>query len=169
MSELYEGVVVVADGAAMSRAFLSCPSPHASGFDAVLDSIYGVYTRAARQIPFDPKETAHIAAYLSSVLGAALAVFYDNRCGINTADLYRDGQHIQTFTEADALWVALDLGGEPILSGPTFATHELSDDGDQEYEYVHSPIDIGLIALGVYPGVTSEALKQTFCYPFNRT
>jgi hypothetical protein len=169
MSELYEGVVIVADAATMGYTFQSCSSPHALGFDAVVDNVYGVYTRADRQIPFDPEETARIAAHLSSILGTALAVFYDNRCGINTADLYRDGQHIHTFTEADAIWVALDVNGEPILSGPTLATHELSDDGDLEYDYLHSPIDIGLIALGVHPGVTAEALKQAFCYTFNRT
>jgi hypothetical protein len=169
MSELYEGVVIVADAPAIGRAFQPCRSPHALGFDAVLDNVYGVYTRADRQIPFDPEETAHISAHLSSTLGAALAVFYDNCCGISTADLYRNGQHIQTFTEADAIWVTLDVNGKPILTGPTFATHELSDDGELEYEYLHSPIDIGLIALGIHPGVTAEALKQAFCYTFDRT
>lgn len=168
MSELYEGVIVVADVAAMGRAFESCPSPHALGFDAVGDNIYGLYTRVDRQIPFDHQETTRIAAHLSSTLGAALAVFYDNRCGINSADLYRDGQYEQTFSEADAIWVALDVDGEPILTGPTFATHELRDDTDEEYEYLHSPIDMGLMALGIHPGVTAAALKQAFCYTFSR-
>lgn len=169
MSELYEGVVIVADVAAMGRVFQTCSSPHALGFDAVGDNVYGVYTRADRQILFEPEETARIAAHFSSTLGAALAVFYDNRCGINTADLYRDGQHIQTFTQADAIWVTLDADGEPILTGPTFATHERRDDVDVEYDYLHSPIDIGLIALGVHPGIDAAALKQAFCYTFSRT
>src|SRR4029078_11122362 len=125
MSELYEGVVTVADATAMGRAFQGCSSPHALGFEAVLENLYGGYTRADRQIPLDPEETARIAAHLSSTLGAALAVCYDNGCGINIADLYRDGRHIQSFTQADAIWVALDADGEPILTGPTFATHEL--------------------------------------------
>jgi hypothetical protein len=96
-------------------------------------------------------------------------VFYDNRCGINTADLYRNGQYIRSFTEADAIWVALDIDGEPSFTGSTFATHELRNYADEEYEYLHSPIDIGLMALGVHPGVDAEALKQAFCYTFNRT
>jgi hypothetical protein len=169
MSELYEGVVIVADAAAMERAFRSCPSSYALGFDAVSNNVYGAYTRADRQTPFAPEETACIAAHLSSTLGAALAVFYDNRCGINTADLYCDGQWTQSFTESDAIWVALDIEGEPILSGSAFATHELRNDADEEYEYLHSPIDIGLMTLGVHPGVNADALKQAFCYTFNRT
>ena len=169
MSELYEAVVMVADAAAMGRACQSCSSPHALGFDTVVDNVYGVYTPADRQIPFDPEETARIAAHLSATLDAALAVVYDNRCGINTADLYRDGEHIQSFTEADAIWVALDVDGEPIMTGPTFATNERRDDGAVEYDYVHSPIDIGLMALGVHPGIDAAALKQAFCYTFNRT
>jgi hypothetical protein len=169
MSELYEGVIVVADPAAMARAFQSYHSPHILGFDAIRDNVFGVYTRADRQIPFDHEETTRIAAHLSLTLGATLAVFYDNRCGINTADLYRNGQYLQTFTEADATWVALDVDGEPILTGPTFATHELRDDTDEEYDYLHSPIDIGLMALGVPPGVDAAELKQAFCYTFSRT
>src|SRR5262245_38251372 len=138
MSELYEGVVIVADAAAMDHTFQSCRSSHALGFDTIRDNVYGVYTRADRQIPFDHEETRRIAAHLSSTLDAALAVFYDNRCRINTADLYRDGQYIQTFTEADAIWVALDVDGEPIFTGATFTTHELDNDTDTEYEYLHS-------------------------------
>jgi hypothetical protein len=166
MSEVYEGIIVLADKQQLSAALDRIDSPLEFAFGQLDGNVFAIYRTASRQAAFAAKELEEVAQEISTAVGACLAVFYDNRTGLRESALFRRGECKQRFTEADELWVLLDERGEPMLDGEKFPATSLDD--DEEYDCVFTAIDAGLHALGVEKTVNSASVKQAFCYEFNQ-
>ena len=123
---------------------------------------FGIYRVAGRTTPFIPEEIEKVAASVSTSVGIALSVFYDNQCGIRCSSLFQNGVPSASFGEADELWASLDDSNQPRPDQhPTSAPDWASD---EEYERVRDGIDAGLQAAGLNDQVTRSALVDGFCY-----
>jgi hypothetical protein len=163
MSEMYEGVVVAGNPEQVRQAFRTLASLLTLRLVCLVDEVFGVWRVAERADPFSTLEVENVAAHLSAVLDStALAVFYDNSCGVRAAVLYEHGQPSREFGQDDELWVLLDEEGEPLVEGSKFRPDELRE--DEEYTCLWSAMHAGLDVLGVADKVEPETLKAAFCY-----
>lgn len=162
MSEAYEGVVFRSDERAARRAFSSCASGLLLRLVRLARGVFGVYRVAGRDDPFDQPAVERVARRMSAEAGQAVALFYDNSCGIRTAVLYAGGRRVREFGEADAWWVPSGEDGELAIDGPRFRVTELPPGGD--YGCVFSAIDAALEAVGAGTQVSAASVKQAFCY-----
>lgn len=163
MSDVFEGVVVFTDEAAISRSFAELRSHLALRLTRLAPSILGVYrSDYPNGRPFDIPEQERIAQRLSEEFDRALLVFYDDRCDACGAALYSGGRLTREFGEPDEVWVELDDDGTPNLEGPRYSGDALPDDFD-DGDCIRTAIDAGLDAAGF--GTLNQALlKQAFCY-----
>lgn len=162
MSELYESVIVIADSETAHSAFRSLSSPLHLRLIRLSDRIYAANRVATREDRFDEAAINEVAAQLSKSCGHSLAVFYDNRCGVNDSNLFRNGSLVESFGEEDELWVPLDDNGYQLTDGERFTVDQL--DEDEEYDCIQSGIDVGLATLGVSSPPSQSALIGAFCY-----
>ena len=162
MSEIYEAVIVFGEPEVVHNALAALGSTIELRRILVVRNVSAIYRVAERDEPFKSGEMQSVATSLSIPLEAALLVFYDNRCGINAAFLFRNGLMVRQFGEDDELWVRLDEDGEPEMDGPHLTVDELED--AEEYERIRTPIDAGLTVLTGDVEVTAEAIKQAVCY-----
>lgn len=161
MSEAYEGVVVRAGPDEVLTAFRALASGLRLRLVHLAQGCSGVYRVAGAAQPFAPVEVEVVASTLSRSLTRALAVFYDNGCGLRQAALFESGTAVRCYGDADELWVPLDDSGAPVSDAePVPATAWLPG---EEYDCCLSAIDAGLRALGV-SAASSADLKQAFCY-----
>ena len=79
---MYEGIVFRCSDAAAPAAFRALPAPFPLRLVRLADDTFGVYRVAGRADRFDVDAMTSLAAALSESTAAALAVFYDNRCGL---------------------------------------------------------------------------------------
>jgi hypothetical protein len=162
MSELYEGVVIRIEQAAAIAAFRSLESSRPIRLVRLADRTFGIYPVLSRSEPLTPREIGLIAQKLSIDVGVALAVFYDNRCGLNAATLFQGGLEIRVFDEDDEVWISVDDSGEPNWNALALPVGKLDPDG--EYACIRSAIDAGLTAPNIDAPVSADNLKQAFCY-----
>ncbi|MHB1558362.1 MAG: hypothetical protein ACYC61_12955 [Isosphaeraceae bacterium] len=164
MSELYEGVVFRSDESTARRvlASLSCPLRLRLVALDMGAGVFGIHRVAGRAESFDQAAVERIAERVSTEAGEAIALFYDNRCGVRASVLYSGGRRAREFGDEDAWWVPLDEDGEPILDGPRFWESEWSP--DEEYDCIFSPIDAALVSIGADLAVSAALVKQAFCY-----
>lgn len=161
MSEAYEGVVFRSDERTARRVFAALASPLRMRLVRLGRGAFGIYRVAAGTDAFDQPAVERIAERASGVVGQAVALFYDNSCGVRVAVIYAGGRRGREFGDGDAWWVPLDDNGEPVASGLRFRVTELRR--DKEYDCVYSAIDAGLEAVGA-GRVSAKAVKQAFCY-----
>lgn len=162
MSEMYEGIVFRCSVATAPAAFRALPAPFPLQLVRLADDTFGVYRVAFRADRSDMVAMTSLTAALSVFTAAALAVFYDNRCGLRAAAAFRGGTLSAEFGEDDEWWVPLDEDGEPRRDVPPVPAADL--DADEEYDCVRDAIEVGLAALEVPNVVTRETLKDAFCY-----
>jgi hypothetical protein len=99
-----------------------------------------------------------LAASLSVEYGVTLAVFYDDRCGVSVAILFRDGTPVRDFGEADEVWVPLDEDGDMLTDGPRYTRETLPPDA--ECDCIRQAIDVGLEAAGFCGWMTASDLQD---------
>lgn len=162
MSEIYEGVVFCSDEQTARAAFATLASGVPLRLVHLAREFFGVYRVASRADALDESAIAQVAATLSDKVERAVALFYDNRCGVRVGVLYARGLRDREFGDADAWWVSCSEDGEPILHGARFRESELRP--EEEYECVYSAIDAALDAIGASPQVSASLVKQAFCY-----
>jgi hypothetical protein len=159
---MYEGVVFRSDAPTAQDAFGAISSSFKFRLVALADGVFGVYRVAGRTDAFDQSALESVAGPLSRRLGRAVALFYDNRCGMRTGILYVNGGKEREFGDSDAWWVPYGADGRLILDGPRFRVPELKP--GEEYDCIFSAIDAGLDAVGSLPEVDASLVKQAFCY-----
>jgi hypothetical protein len=162
MSEVYEGIVFRSTYTGAIGAFRGVSAPFPLRLVRLADDTFGVYRVARRRDRLDREAMASLAAALSRSVSAAVAVFYDNSCGIRAAALFREGTVTAEFAGEDECWVPLDEEGELRRDVPPVPTDDL--DADKEYGCVRDAVEVGLAALGVPVEVTRGTLKDAFCY-----
>jgi hypothetical protein len=162
MSETYEGLVFRSSDAAAPNAFHSLPVRFPLRLVRLADSTFGVYRVAERSDRFDATAMMALACTLSKSTSAALAVFYDNGCGVRASVAFRGGALSAEFGADDEWWVPLDEDGNPSREVPWLPAAEL--DPDEEYDCVRDAIEVGLAALDVSDEVTRDTLTAAFCY-----
>jgi hypothetical protein len=106
-------------------------------------------------------EVNRIAEVFSREFGTALAVHYDDRCGVKVSVLYRSGSPIREFTEADEVWTPIDDDGEPISDGPQYPGDAIPD--DVECDCIRQAIDVALDAAGFGGWLTEDELQDWAC------
>lgn len=160
MSELFEAVITIADVDAAEKAFRTLVSPLNLRLIRLEERLYAVHRVAKRQERFDEVAMNDVAAQISNSCSAALAMFYDDRQGLNCCNLFRSGALVRSFDEEDELWVLLDDNGDPIVDGERFSNDQLDD--DEEYDCIQSAIDAGLAALGIQDPPDISTLIDAF-------
>jgi hypothetical protein len=159
---MYEGVVFCAsDGVAM-EVFEGVGAPFPMRLVRLAEGVCGVHRMARRSEMFDVERMTGLAARLSERCSWALAVFYDNRCGVRGAVLFQNGGGGVEFGEKDERWVLIDERGYP--RGDVAPVGEEAMDPEQEYDCVLDGIEAGLAAMGILGVVDRHTLKQGFCY-----
>ena len=162
MSETYEAIVFRSSDADASGAFRNLSARFPMRLVRLAEGTFGVY-RVGRAVDVQgAKAMTSLAATLSETVSVALAVFYDNRCGLRTAALFRGGTMSAEFGEDDEWWAPLDEHGEPRRDVPLVSAANL--DADEEYDCVRDAIEVGLAVLEVPADVTRDTLKDAFCY-----
>jgi len=162
MSEYYEGIVTVGDQERVRSWFHNIAVQRTLRLIRFGDRNFGVYPVTSRSDRMNELEFDKAATHLSKTCGNALVVLYDNRVGRRVSKLYRDGELDREFGELDEKWVPLDENGDPQINHRKLSADELND--DDEYDCVQDAITLGLSRLGVVNSLTSNDLKQTFCY-----
>src|SRR5690349_120789 len=92
MSEMYEGVVFRSDEPAARAAFEAVISSLRQRLVGLADGVFGVHRVADRAEVFDQPALERLAGQLSAHVGRAIALRYDNSCGIQAGVLYTGGQ-----------------------------------------------------------------------------
>jgi hypothetical protein len=162
MSEMYEGVVFRSNERTARRVFGSLAAGLRLRLVRLARGVFGIYRVAGRADTFDQPAVERVAQRISTETGSAVALFYDNRCGIRAGVLHSVGRRGREFGEADAWWAPCGKNGELVIGGPQFRLTQLQPGG--EYECVFSAIDAALGAVGVGRRVSAELVKQAFCY-----
>jgi hypothetical protein len=162
MSEMYEGVVFCSDERTARSAFESISSELRLRLVRLASEAFGVYRVASRHDNLKQSSVELVAQWMSAAAGRAVALFYDNSCGIKAAFLYSDGRFVREFGDDDSLWVPYSEDGKLVLSSPRFRLCELRP--DEEYDCVFSAIDVGLEAVGAGSQVSAALVTQAFCY-----
>jgi hypothetical protein len=162
MSEMYEGVVFRSDERTARRVFAALPSDLHLRLVRLARGVFGVYRVTGRGVPFDQHGTEGIARRISKDTGQAIALFYDNSCGIKVGVRYSVGKRGREFGDGDAWWVPYGDDGELDEDGPKFRVTELQR--DIEYDCIFSAIDAALEAVGISRAGFAEVLKEAFCY-----
>lgn len=167
MSERYECVLWHATRDGSERAFRGLRSPLTLGLGEVATDLFAAYVREGKL--FNPPEVEAIAAALSKEFGKALALFYDNSCGVESAILYECGWPEKLLDEHAEVWLLLDEAGEPDPEAGRFTAEDVGneDDPDREYARSWSAIDAGLEAFGVGDRFDAEMIKQKVIYDFD--
>jgi hypothetical protein len=99
---------------------------------------------------------------VSAGAGKAVALFYDNRCGVRVGVLYSEGRRIREFGDGDAWWVPYGEDGELVREGPRLRESELLP--EEEYDCIFSAIDAALESVGAGSDFDAEVVKLAFCY-----
>ena len=162
MSEIYEGVVFRADARTARRTFESLSSPLRLRLVPLARGVFGIYRVACRADAIDQPAVEGVAQRASAEVGQAVALFYDNSCGVRLGVLYSGGRRGREFGDADAWWVPYGEDGRLVLDGPRFRVAELRQ--GEEYDCIHSAIDAALEAVAAGPPVSADLVKQAFCY-----
>jgi len=162
MSGAYEGVVFRSDARTARRAFAALAAPLRLRLVRLGRGVFGAYRVAGRADAFDPAAVERVAERMSAVVGQAVALFYDNSCGVRVAVVYESSRRGREFGDGDAWWAPLGEDGKPMAGGPRFRVTELQP--GEEYDCVHSAIDAGLAAMGAGPQVSAGVVEQAFCY-----
>jgi|GEM_PF-5973539 len=149
MSEMYDGVVFRSDEPAARAAFEALASPLRLRLVRLADGVFGVHSIASRGDVFDESALEEIAGQLSVRVGRAVALFYDNSCGIRAGILYTGGRRGRVFGDDDAWWVPCSEDGRFVRDGIRLRANELRP--DVEYDCVFSAIDAGLEAVEARP------------------
>src|SRR5262245_22485690 len=105
MSEAYEGVVFRSDERTARRAFDSLSSPLRLRLVRLARGVFGVYRVAGRADAFDQPAVERVAHRVSAEAGQAVALFYDNSCGVRVGVFYSGGRWVREFGDGDAWWV----------------------------------------------------------------
>src|SRR5262245_21055913 len=136
MSELFEAVITKVTSVIAHETFSALSSPLHLRLIRLSDDLCAIYRVATRSDLFVEASMDKVAAQVSKSCGAALAIFYDNRGGVNCSHLFRAGVLNASFGERDEVWVRLDDEGEPIMDGQRFSVDQLSD--DEEYDCIRT-------------------------------
>ncbi|HEY9906362.1 MAG TPA: hypothetical protein V6D18_01985, partial [Thermosynechococcaceae cyanobacterium] len=97
MSEAYEGVVFRSDDHTACHFFAALASPLRLRLVRLGCGVFGVYRVASRADAFDQPDIERVAAWVSAEVGQAVALFYDNSCGVRTAVAYAGGRRSREF------------------------------------------------------------------------
>lgn len=162
MSEMYEGVVLRSNKRTALHTFCTLSSLLQLRLVHLARGVYGIYRIADRHENFDQPGVEQVAKQISVKTNRAVALLYDNRCGIQIGVLYTTGRRKREFGDEDAWWVPFGEDGAIVVDGPRFRESEMKS--DQEYDCVFSAIDAALEAVGVWPRVSALWVKQAFCY-----
>jgi hypothetical protein len=162
MSEIYEAIIFRSTDAAALTAFRGLAAPFPLRLVRLADCSFGLYRIAGRSVPVDFETMKSLASKLSESISAALAVFYDNRCGLRAAASFRAGALSASFGEHDELWVPLDEDGEPRHDVPPVPATSL--DPNEEYDCMQDAIEVGLATLQLPAQLTRATLRDAFCY-----
>ncbi len=130
MSEMYEGVVFRSDERIARCAFDSLASDVRLRLVPVACGVFGIYRIADRADPFDQRAVSQVAERVSAQAGQAVALFYDNSCGIRAGVFCSNGRRGREFGDGDAWWVPYSAEGELVLDGSRFRVSELPPGGD---------------------------------------
>jgi hypothetical protein len=161
MSYVYETVVLKGDEPAVRQAFDRLRSPLSLRLFRLADHGFAVYCWQDAARGFAAEEVNRLAAELSSTFGTALAVHYDDGCGIKVARLFRDGASVREFGEADEVWTPMDDQGDPRPDGPRYAGDAVPP--DVECDCIRQAIDAGLEAAGFSGWTAAASLRRTLC------
>jgi len=151
---MYEGIVFRSDEPAARAAFENVAV--SLRLVRLADGVFGIHGYSGRGNAFDQTALEGVAEQLSSYVGRAIALFYDNSCGIRVGVLYTGGRRGHVFGDGNAWWVPYGK------DGPRFRANELRP--DMEYECIFSAIDAGLEAIDARPPLDAALVKQAFCY-----
>ena len=162
MSEMYEGVAFRSDARTARRIFHSLGSALHLKLVRLARGVFGIYRVAGRADAFDQEGVESVARQTSAEVGNAVALFYDNSCGVRVGVLYSDGRRKREFGDGDAWWVPFGADGEPVTNGPRFRVSELQR--GVEYDCIFTAIDAGLQAVEAGPSVSESLITNTFCY-----
>lgn len=149
MSNVYQGIVLAGDGSVVAQFLNDHPSRMSVRLAELAPGLLGVYRSefaSGRLIDWDEAERQ--ARQLSAEFGPALAVFRDNRFGVDLATLFAGGLPVREFGEADEVWVAYNAIGDGTLDldGPRYAGDQIPS--DVECDCIRGAIDAGLEAAG---------------------
>jgi len=162
MSEMFEGIVFRSTEPAAKQLFGNLTSALALKLVSLSANIHGIYRSASRHEVFQTELLCQYAESLSEHTQSALAVFYDNSCGLRTSVLFQPpAQHVQ-YGENDEWWVELDDEGNPQIDGRKFRVSEFLPEA--EYQTIYSAIDAGLEAMRINDSISLDLLKNAFCY-----
>jgi hypothetical protein len=162
MSEMYEGVVFHSDEPTARRIFGSLSTRLRLRLVRLASDVFGVYRVADRPAAVDQPAVERVAEQVSEEAGQAVALFYDNRCGVRAGVLYARGRRDREFGDGDARWVPYGEDGELVLDGPRLRESQLQP--DEDYDCIFTAIDAALEAVRADPRVSALLVKQAFCY-----
>lgn len=159
MSVVYEAVVWEGDASAVRAAFdrlqtalsLRLFQPADRGFVLVC-----WLPDDARRHAVD--EVNRLAAVLSVDFVSALAVHYDDRCGVKTALLYRAGSAVREYGDSDEVWTPMDEQGYPVADGPQYGGDAIPP--DVECDCIRQAIDAGLEEAGYRRWLSAADLRE---------
>ncbi len=162
MSEMYEGVVFRSDERTARQSFAALSSDLRWRLVRLAPGVFGIYRVAGRSDAFDRPAVERIAQQVSAEVGQAVALFYDNRCGMEEGVRYDGGRRGREFGDGDAWWVPYGEDGELRTDGPRLRLDKLRS--DMEYDCIFTAIDAALEAIQAVPPVSAALVKQAFCY-----
>jgi hypothetical protein len=141
MSELYAGVVSRSDEAWARRTFGALASRLRLRLVRLAPGVFGVYRVAGRDDALDPPAVEQVARQVSADAGQAVALLYDNRCGVRVGVLYTAGRREREFGGDDAWWISYGEDGELVLDGHRLAA--LSESSPFPGEFVRREGGLG--------------------------
>jgi hypothetical protein len=162
MSKSYEGVVFCSDEGTARPTFDSLSFQLRLRLVRLARGVFGIHRVAGRADGFDQPAIECVAEQVSAKVGQAVALFYDNSCGIRAGVLYSGGHRAREFGDGDTWWIPYDEDGERMTDGPRLRVSELRP--DVEYDCIFNEIDAALEAVQGGPLVSATLVKQAFCY-----
>jgi hypothetical protein len=162
VSVVYEAVVFEGDAPLVRAAFDRLRTPLALRLLQLADRGFALvcWTPGGRR-RHAVEEVNRLAAKLSSEFQTALAVHYDDGCGVKTAVECRAGSVVRQFGDAEELWTPMDERGYPVPDGPRYPGNAIPP--DVECDCIRQAIDAGLEATGFGSWLSGAELRDKAC------
>lgn len=138
MSYVLEGIIVPVAESVAADEVANCGIL----FDVLrLDDAISILARPGR--PAFDDTVCEFARRMSSSIGVALLVRWDDRVGARESRVFRDGTQTHQFGNGDELYVALDDQGMPLRDGRKYQEKELDALEGDEFEVFQTALELG--------------------------
>jgi|SRR5580765_2537001 hypothetical protein len=140
MSYVLEGIIVPVAESAAANEVAACDAP----FEVLpLNGEISILARPGR--PAFNEAVCEFAGKLSTALGVALVVRWDDRVGARESRVFRNGSQTHRFDNENELYVKLDDRGLPLREGRKYQESELDALDDDEFEVFQNALELGCV------------------------